>query len=163
MARFRFPLQAVMKYREHIERQKMLGVARLEVERRTSEGVITEYQRRMREGKDDLRRALSPGDKPVDPRAARQQAVASLHLQLKAQRAALGLAGVLKRLGEARAVLAQSSVERRAMERLRENRLESWQSDESRKEGNALDEIGTLGAARRLIEDPGIETERTAP
>lgn len=155
MAKFRFPLQAVLKYREHLERQKMLGVAKLEVERHAGENVIIEYQRQVREGKDDLRRALSPpadsASGVVDPRGARLQAVASLHLQLKAQRAAVSLAGVLKRLGEARKELSAAAVDRRAMERLRENRLEDWKSEESRREGNALDEIGTLGAARRLI------------
>lgn len=162
MAKFRFQLEAVLKYREHIERQKMLGVARLEVERRAGERVILDYQRQIREGKDDLRRVLSPvsaGEPPreggVDTKGARLQAAASLHLQLKAQRAAVSLAGILKRLGEARAELSAAAVDRRAMEKLKENRRETWRMDEGRREGNALDEIGTLGAARKLIEGIG--------
>ncbi len=162
MAKFRFPLEAVLKYREHVERQKMLGVARLEVERRAGERVISEYQRQIREGKEDLRRVLSPAEGGgasreggVDTKGARLQAAASLHLQLKAQRAAVSLAGVLKRLGDARAELSAAAVERRAMEKLRENRMESWRLEEGRREGNMLDEIGTLGAARKLIEGVG--------
>lgn len=162
MAKFRFPLEAVLKYREHVERQKMLGVARLEVERRAGARVISEYQRQIREGKDDLRRVLSPAGEGgesreggVDTKGARLQAAASLHLQLKAQRAAVSLAGVLKRLGDARAELSAAAVERRAMEKLRENRMESWRLEEGRREGNMLDEIGTLGAARKLIEGVG--------
>lgn len=149
MARFRFPLEALLTFRRHTEREKQLGVARLEVERRGVERVIVGYQERIREGKADLRRVLAPGTAPVDPRAARLQASVSLHLQLKAQRSAVSLAGVLKRLGDARDELKDAAVDRRAIERLKEKRREAWLAEQSRAEAAMLDEIGTMRAARK--------------
>lgn len=156
MAKFRFPLQAALSYREHVERQRRLAVARLLGERRRGEGVITGYQARIREVKQDLRGALSPrpsrDDPAVDPRVARLQAAASLHLRLKAQRAAVSLAGVLSRLEEARKKLALAAVDRRALDKLRENRLAAWNLEQSRREDRELDEIGTMRAARLAAE-----------
>lgn len=149
MAKFKFPLQAVLEYREHIERQKQLVVARLHAERRAGEATITGYQAQIRSGKDDLRRVLAPGSDAVDARSARLQASASLHLQLKARRSALSLAGVLQRLGEAQKALARAAVDRRAMEKLKENRLHAWTTEQSRREDAAIDEIGTIRAFRR--------------
>ncbi|MFM9958281.1 MAG: flagellar FliJ family protein [Phycisphaerales bacterium] len=169
MAKFKFQLQGVLRYREHIERQKMLTVARLEVERRAGERVISDYQSMIRSGKDDLRKALAPASDaqghsaPINPVSARLQAAASLHLQLKAQRAALGLAGVLKRLGDARADLAKAATARRGMEKLKEHRFDSWREDESKREGAMLDEIGTMGAARRVQVSSGTESQRNQP
>ncbi len=176
MPKFRFQLEGVLRFREHVEKQKMLAVARLEVERRAGERAISEYQAMIRAGKDDLRRALAPRQRPgadprgagIDPVSARQQAAASLHLQLKAQRAAVGLAGVLKRLGDARADLAKAATARRGMEKLKERRLESWRDEQSKLEGALLDEIGTQSAARRVqgvgASGPtGVDMRRSVP
>ncbi len=150
MPRFRFPLQAVLTYREHIERRKQLVVARLEMERREGESTIAAYQREIRAHKNDLKQILAPAERarPVDQRAARLQAVASLQLGFKAQRSAVSLAGTMSRLVTARNDLSSAAVDRRAIELLKERRLEAWKAEQSRREDQALDEVSSVRHAR---------------
>ena len=161
MPRFRFQLQSLLEYREHIERMRQLAVARVEIERRESEGRIAGFQREIRAVKEDLRDRLAPVPASAtsaattasraggaNVREARLQAVAALHLQMSAQREVIRLAGTHKRLELVRSELTKAAIDRRAMERLREKRLEAWRREQARKENAALEEMATQTAGR---------------
>ena len=145
MARFRFQLQAVLDHREMIEQQKQRAVAEIESQRVRLEHLIRGYQRGIVRERDELKRRLSE----VDFRGVRLQAAAQLRLVVAAQRAALELAGVLKRLEAARRELLEAAKRRKAVELLRERRFEEWRLDQSRRELAAVDELAVMAAGRK--------------
>lgn len=157
MARFVFKLRPVLEQRERTEREHQKRVAELERERLALEQVIRTHQRSIVQERRDLRDLVGDpeisGPTPVELSMVRVQANASLFLVGKAQRAALELAGVHKRLQAARAELLEATTARRALEQLRDRQHEAWLKEENRKEASALDEIGVIAAARRLRSD----------
>jgi|GEM_PF-4170087 len=104
-----------------------------------------------RAGREDLRRALTPGA-PRTMASVRLQATASLSLETQTQRLAIELAGVLRRLEGARERLLEAARERQAVERLREKRRDSWLAQERRREAIEQDEIAGARAIRRSVE-----------
>jgi flagellar export protein FliJ len=152
MGGFVFDLQAVLDQRTQVERGRQLEVAALEAQRLAIEEEIRGYQIRIESTRDELRRALGakrgePGS--ADLLAARRQAAASLHLIARARQAALRLAGVLSRLERTRADLIRATVDRKAVEALRERRLRAWQTERAQRESAALDELNVMRSARR--------------
>lgn len=145
MAKFRFKLDPVLTMRERIERDRQSELAVIQTERQKLEHQIRDIQDQIRAGKDEWRASLSG---QVDARIARQTAVSSLHLQARAQRLVLQLAGVHKRLETARLALVEASRERRAVELLKERRRSEWERAISRAEDAAVDDLAVIRAAR---------------
>jgi len=146
MAGFRFRLDPVLRQRERHEQSQQRVVAELERERIALEGRIRGWQRSIAQEKDDLAARLGPGS-TADVRAARVQANASLTMAAQAQEAVLLLAGVHERIDRARLELVRRATARKALESLRERRLEAWRAEQNRRESIALDEINTARAA----------------
>lgn len=148
MAKFRFELEAVLKQRLAVERQKQLALADLERQRLQIEDRIRGYQASITAEKQDLRQALSPGS-GVDPGHVRMQANMSLHFVGRAQQAVFQLAALHRRLEAARRDLLAATTSRKAVEKLKERRYEAWRAAEAVKQAAALDEIGVMGFAAR--------------
>jgi flagellar protein FliJ len=144
VARFRFNLQAVLDHREMIEQQKQKIVAELETQRVRIEGRIREYQGAIEGERAELRGRLLR----ADVHGAKRQAAAQMRLVAGAQRAAVELSGVLKRLDIARAELLEATKRRKAVDLLRERRFEDWKRDQSRRELSAVDELAVMAAGR---------------
>jgi flagellar export protein FliJ len=159
MAKFRFQLEAVLKQRLAAERARQLIVAELETMRVAIEDRIRGYQRQLESERADLREELSrerdgagAGEAwggGVDLRAVRMQANAALHLVARAQQAVVELAGVHSRIDAARLELLKATMARKAVEKLKERRLEAWREEQSRAEAAAADEISVMHANRR--------------
>lgn len=128
-----------------IEQQKQKAVAELEAQRVRLEERIRECQRSIAAEKAGQRSMLGS----ADILGARQQASAALRLMVAAQRTAIELAGVHKRLEAARAELLEAAKRRKAVELLRERRLDEWKQDMDRREAAALDELSVMRAARK--------------
>ncbi len=155
MPRFIFKLESVLQMRTRIERDRQMVVAELERQRVELERRISDCQRTIRSHKEDLRSLLGHGPertdeapRRVDTRPVRLQAGASLHAQARAQRLALQLAGVYRRLEGARAELLRAATSRRAVELLRERQFERWKREQDRREAGEVDEIATMTAGR---------------
>lgn len=150
--KFVFTLQALLDLRAHAERQRQHAVAALEKTRLELEADLRARQNEIRSYKEDLRARLggTPDGQPqpVDFRTVRLQARASLDAQARTQRLALQLAGVYRQLDDARALLRRAATERKAVELLKQRRYEEWQDQQKRVENAAMDEIGTMRAAR---------------
>lgn len=146
MAGFRFALQPLLKARRHQEQTAQLGVAELERERLTVEDRIRRKQRALSSGRRDLRTSLTGH---LHLASLRGHAGSALRLMRDAQRDVLELAGVHKRLDAARATLLVATTSRRAVELLKQRRLEAWQRREDRRETDALDELAVFSAARK--------------
>lgn len=155
MARFVFELQAVLSARRAQERAKQRAVAELEAQRLAAENEIRACRERLEAERDDLRDALAgeraaPG--AVNLAHVRMQAAASLHVVADAQRAVLRLAGLMKRLDAARLDLLEATTRRKAVETLRERRLEAFMDEQRRRERAAADELAVMHAARAASE-----------
>ncbi|MCA9281357.1 MAG: flagellar FliJ family protein [Phycisphaeraceae bacterium] len=148
MAKFRFPLQALLEHRSRIERDHRVLVAQAERARVDAENEVRSRQQSIVSIKDDLREALSPEAGSINLREARLQANASLHATLRTQQSALQLAGAMRRVDGARAALVEAAKERRALELLRDRRFEAWKQRMNKAETNELDDIANARAAR---------------
>lgn len=145
MARFRFSLQAVLQQREWIEIERQRAVAALEDQRLRLENQIRQCHRAIVAERIEQGGFLSQGDL----RSARLQAAAAQGLDAAARRAVLELAGVHQRLETARAQLVEAMKERKAVELLRQRRLDEWNLQQNRRDAAAVDEIAIMQAARK--------------
>lgn len=149
MARYQFPLQAVLDLRERAEQACQRALAEVEAERRVLEARLEGFQLAIVACKGHLRDTLGAGaGHAVNPGSARMQMNASLHLRAQAQEVVLQLAGVHRRLEKARAALREASREKRAIELLRERREAAWRESLNRREAAELDEIAVMRAGR---------------
>jgi flagellar export protein FliJ len=148
VARFVFRLEVVLRQRQEAERARKLAVAELEQQRLALEEQLRACQAQIVREKHELRDQLAHGGL-VDLRGVRFQAAASLRLVAHAQRAVLQLAGLHKRLDAARLELLQATVRRKAVELLRQRRLEAWDAEQKRRENAAADELSVMQAHRR--------------
>ena len=152
--RFVFELESVLKQRRRAERTRQQHVAGIETQRLALEERLRQIQRRMAEGKRELRDVLAgrPREEatcasvPID--SVRLAANASLHAVVLLQRGAIELAGVHQRLSAARRVLLQAAVARKAVETLRARRYAEWRRTEQRRETNELDDLVVMRAGR---------------
>lgn len=151
MAKFRFELEAVLKQRLAVERQKQLALGELDRVRLGLEERLRGFQRSIMSEKQDLRTALTPGG-ILNPAGVRMQANMSLHYVSKAQQAVYQLAVLHRKLEIARKELLDAATRRKAVEKLRERRYEAWRIAEATKEAATLDEIGVMGFAARQEE-----------
>ncbi|MBC03958.1 MAG: flagellar export protein FliJ [Phycisphaerae bacterium] len=154
MARFRFQLQALLDARKRAEDVRRREVAELEGERNRLENDLRRRQASIVNAREEARDGLV-GE--VRPHLLRAAANASMSLMRDAQRSVLELAGLHRRLDAARAVLAEASRDRRAIELVRERRYEAWKMEIERREQSALDEIATNAGARRAREREAVE------
>ncbi|MFB0984751.1 MAG: flagellar FliJ family protein [Phycisphaerales bacterium] len=149
MAKFRFELQAVLNARLRAEELQQRRVAELEASRRKLEDGLRARQARIGESRAQLRGRLMGA---IDPSMLRGQANASLAGMRDAQRVVLELAGIHRRLQSVMAELRAASRDRRAVEILKERRLEDWRREQDRREQAELDEIAMIRGSRRLME-----------
>jgi flagellar export protein FliJ len=144
-AKFKFALEPLLRARIVEEQARQRAVADIERERLYLEETLRSHQAHIAEGKDSLRENLVGR---IDPAMLRLHASASLSVMRAAQRIVLELAGVHNRLNAARSELIESARRRRAIELLRERRLEQWKQQVNKTEDDALDELTVIAAAR---------------
>jgi len=143
MAQFRFRLQTVLEQRERDERDQQMIVAAIERDRLALESRIRNCQLQMDQERRTLSQALVPG-KSVDLSHVKMQAGAALNYHFDAQRTVLELAGVFQKLKEARELLAKAAARKKAVELLREQHLEAFNKEQSRRENNELDDMTVM-------------------
>lgn len=159
--KFRFRLQPVLEQRERLEQARQLRVAELERERIAVEETLRRCQGDIQDAKLDLRERLAgagTGGGMVVVPEVRAQAGASLHLEAKARKTVMELAGAYKRLERARAELLAAATARKAVDLLKARRFEEWRLDRSRAEAALVDEAATQQFIRNSREARGGES-----
>lgn len=151
MAKFVFELEAVLRQRTAVERAKQMAVAELDGKRLMLEDVIRDLQGSISHEKMGLREELGSGA-VVNLAAVKMQIHASFRLTAKIQQYAIALSGVHEKLVRAREELRAASAARKAIENLKQARMEAWRRELDRKEAAELDEISIMSAARREVE-----------
>lgn len=156
---FHFELQTVLDQRQRVERARQGDLARTEQQRLAVEDRVRQIQSRLAAGRSALRDQLGgPADAgaPVDIARVRHTAASALAGLVDLQRAAIDLAGAHQRSGRARQALLRASVERKAVETLRERRRAAWLAEQKRREATELDDLVTMRHGR---EPDGGRTE----
>ncbi len=154
MPKFRFQLEPVLRQRLAVERQKQVALAGVERERLAIEARILEGHERFAREREELRSILGPRESTPSPgatnavslRAASWQASASLAVLAETQRLTVALEKVNVRLAAARRELADAMTRRKAVELLKERRLEEFRAAQSRAENASLDELAVMRA-----------------
>lgn len=149
MTRFRFKLEAVLLARKEEERSHQRAVATLERRRRELEDTLRRQQAFISAGKAETADRLVGA---IDVSSLRAHAGATIQLMRAAHRLLLELAGIHRRLDAARAELVEAARRRRAIELLRERRLEEWKRGLDKAENAAIDEMAARSAAKREAE-----------
>ncbi|MFN7022348.1 MAG: flagellar export protein FliJ [Phycisphaerales bacterium] len=143
-AKFRFRLQPVLEMRERAEQREQLRVAEMESERMRLEERLRAIQSELADARRDLRDRLARPGEGGGLSAVRLQANTSLHTTLKAQRAAIELAGTLSRLSAARADLRSAAAARQAVEKLKAKRRAEHAEMVRHAEDHDLDELTVM-------------------
>ena len=158
--RFVFRLQPVLDQRERIEERAQLLVAELERDRIRIEATLRAIQAELLETRAVLRAGLHRSAVPGESRAeespmsgggisaVRAAASASLHITVRAQRAAMELAGLLKRLEMARSELLRATADRKAVQLLKDRAIEQFRREQLKRELSELDEIVVMRHGR---------------
>lgn len=147
-ARFVFRLQPVLEQRERAEETEQVRVAALERERLAVEDHLRSLQNQLARNRDDLRLELSDPSRIGALAGVRLQANAALRFTMLAQRSAIELAGVMKRLETARADLIRATAARKAVQSLKDKQLAAHRAAELKKEAAFLDELAVMRHGR---------------
>lgn len=136
--RFTFELEVVLEQRRRVERDA-LGVLAMAQNERVSVEAEMEELRGAVEAERDVARGLMVGR--VSARSLREHVAGELGADRKARALAVKLAGVQKRIEKARELLRQASVQREAIERLRERRYAAWANELEKAERLEVDDL----------------------
>lgn len=156
MKAFVFELEAVLAQRQREERERQVAVAALESRRLACERRIGGLQDEMvRERLDMHQRMLEGGARRGSVGGAmirlgdvKMQAGASFRLMGFIRQEVMRLAEIQARLETARGTLMRATTARKAVERLRQRRLDEWQRTAARREAHDLDEMAVMRASR---------------
>jgi flagellar export protein FliJ len=145
MAKFRFKLEPLLTARRMEERTEQRAVAVIE-----REAALRLRQTQLAEAKQVLRGQLTG---TLDAHDLRMYASTALQHVRHAQRTVVELAGIHRRLEEARTRLAEAASRRRALELLKERRWQQWKTRLDKAEAAQLDDLAVANAARKFRED----------
>lgn len=138
MRRFRFPLEAVLRHRQALLRERQRDYAREQARVATIEQHIRSMRRSRREHLEIIRQAATGRLERAEMLRLRTYVNV---LWLRSMAAARHLAEARSRADERRAELVRARQASRALEILKEKALRGWKSDADREERNFLDEI----------------------
>ncbi len=150
MKRFQFRLQALLNYKKHLEemaRQEMAkAVARVNICEERIQALVKER----RDAADSLEKRVEKGMESGEFKRY-HGFIAAMDQMLVAQKKTKQR--LEKELSEKRSMLAKRTIDKRAMERLREKRAEEYTKEMLQEEQKALDEVASLKRVRELADD----------
>jgi flagellar FliJ protein len=147
MPKFVFPLEAVLRHREHVERerQRELAVAQAEMSRLQDElKAVTEA---MHAGAADMNDNHLTGSIDVNYLTAHRRYTVAM--QRRGVTIVQDMARQQKKVDESQRLLAEAARERKIIEKLRETQHERWKAEVAREEAAQLDEVAMQMTYRR--------------
>ena len=149
MARFRFPLEGLLKVRRLEEDRAKLSFLTGLKALREKESELEEVVRHREEGKDRLRSA-SGGAIDIEDVLRTRRFINVLFARIEERRREIAL--LRPSIEEARSAFRKASVRRRAIEKARERALREHRQEEDRRERRDLDELAGVRFLRRRTE-----------
>ena len=138
MAVFVFKLQSLLDLRAREEESAQRDLALLVREKAEIDERLRRHQMAIDDGKRALREDLVGN---VDVRRLRLQTHAAFGVMRDAQAAAIALAGLARKIEQARILHQAARAKRRAVEMLKEKRHAEWLREQDRREVALLDEL----------------------
>ncbi|HAW96520.1 MAG TPA: flagellar export protein FliJ [Phycisphaerales bacterium] len=138
MAVFVFKLQSLLDLRAREEQSAQRDLALLMREKAEIDERLRRHQMAIDDGKQALREDLVG---MVDVRRLRVQTHAAFGVMRDAQAAAIALAGLARKIEQARVLHQAARAKRRAVEMLKEKRHAEWLREQDRREVALLDEL----------------------
>lgn len=151
MPRFVFRLEVLLKQRRREQRERQLVVAELEQERLGLEDELRERQKVLAQSRADLRALFLPasdGAARFQAEQLKRGAAVAVAADRSARSLAIQLAGVHKRLGQAREQLRLADIRLKVVEELKERQQERFRLEQNRREAAAMDELAVSRAGR---------------
>lgn len=141
MAKFVFQLHAVLRQREHVERQRQRDFSVAQGELVKLQTALRDLEQSQQQATMDLRANHLIGPIDLAFLAAHRRFVFAV--QRKGMALVQRIALSQRKVDETRLFLAQAARDRKAIEILRDKRRAAWLAAEAKKEAEALDEVGT--------------------
>lgn len=150
MKRFKFNLQSLLNYREHLEQVARQDMARAIQEVTACENRIQAFQTTHGQGAKRLEALVKKGVSASQFKIHHDYlgAVTGMIAEEKQQKT-----GLDKILAEKRVMLQKRSLDKKAMERLREKRAKDYHQELILAEQKELDEISSLKTAREIFNE----------
>ncbi len=149
MAKFRFQFEKVLEHRRSIEEARLRELRALSDERAAMQGEIQGLAAAITRSRLELGASLIG---KVDLSQVARFAQFSGQTRFRVQEVAMGMAVLERRIVEARQRVVEARRDRRALELLRERRLEAWKREQDRRETVELDDLSAGVSARRVME-----------
>jgi flagellar export protein FliJ len=152
MAKFVFKLDPLLEQRRREQRRAQLGVAEIEQERLRLEDELRRRQENLQESRDEVRHLLAPredGPRRVEADQLRRTAAVSVAADRAARTLAIQLAGVHRRLAQAREQLKLADIRLKAVEQLKERQRLRFEAQQRKREADEMDELAVMRAGRR--------------
>lgn len=150
MKRFRFRLQALLNYKRHLEEMARQEMAKAVTRVNACEERIQSLVKERQEVALTLEKRVADGISSGEFKryhgfmAAMDQAVSEQrHVKARLE----------KELEEKRSILTRRTIDKRAMERLREKRTDEYFREMLKEEQKVLDEVASLKRVRELSDD----------
>jgi flagellar FliJ protein len=139
MAQFRFKLEAVLKHRTAIEREKQRLYALALAAFKELEDQLKALNQTMQTANDDIRQNRLVGRLDVAFITAHRRFL--LGMQRKAMELVAAMNKAQQEVDRTRQAMAEAAKARKVLEKLRETQKQRWQEEVSRKEMIAADEV----------------------
>jgi flagellar FliJ protein len=146
MPRFVFPLQSVLRHREHVEQERLRDLAVAQAEMTRLQNELKALNEALQSTASDMKLNHLSGPLDVNYLAAHRRYTVAM--QRKGLTLVQDMARQQKKVDEAQRLHAEAAKERKVIEKLREKQHERWSAEAARKEAAQLDEVGMQMAYR---------------
>ncbi len=157
MPRFVFKLEALLEQRTREQRRMRLAVAEIEQERLRLEEQRRRRQENLQESRDELRALFGQrGAREtvvVEAEQLKRGAAIAVAADRAARTLAIQLAGVHRRLAQARGQLRLADVRLKAVEQLKQRQHERFRARLNKLEAEEMDELAVMRAGRSEEQD----------
>jgi flagellar FliJ protein len=153
MAKFDFQLEGVLKHRANREREMQRALAVVQGELTKLHGELMALDESVKAANEDMRQNRLVGRLDLTYMAAHRRFLVAT--QQRAGEIIQAMAGVQRRVEEARRALAAAAKDRKVVEKVRERQFARWAEGVARKETAETDEIGMRLGYANLLEEGG--------
>jgi flagellar export protein FliJ len=153
VSQFKFKLQGVLEHRERIEKDRQRDLAAAQAEMVRLDGQLQLLNRDVQQSTADVRDHHLVGRLDMGYLAAHRRYM--LGMRRKVLEVAQKISAQQQLVDAARHALAEASMRKKIIEKLREKQHRQWLENLARKEGAAMDELTTQLSFRQLAEAEG--------
>jgi flagellar FliJ protein len=150
MAKFKFPLETVLRHRTHIEQEKQRDLARFQADMQQHQASLQQIDQTVQGSMDDLRQNRLLGKLDVGFLTGHRRHMLAVQRQATTLLQRMSL--LQRQIDDAQQALAEAAKQRKIMEKLRERQKARWQADQARRELAELDDVTMRMTAASMMQ-----------